>query len=98
MRYKSKLGKEINLTEEGKRHILTFHPEIEEHLDKFADVLFAPDEIRRSVSDKNVLLFHKSFASIGEGKYLRIAVKTNDRWFILTAYLTSRLVGEIYEL
>ena len=95
--FESKLGKEIELTEERKQHILTFHPEITQHLDKFAQVLLNPDGIRRSISDKKVLLFDKSFASIGSENHLRIAVKTNERWFILTAYLTKRLAGEPYE-
>ena len=95
--FKSRLGKEIELTEERKQHILTFHPEIAQHLDKFAEVLLKPEGIRRSISDKKVLLFDKGFASIGSGNYLRIAVKINERWFILTAYLTKRLVGKSYE-
>ena len=97
MNYKYKLGKEIELTDERNQHILTFHPELEKHFDKFSEVLLDPDDIRVSPSDSSVLLFHKSFASIGTGKYLRIAVKINGRWFIVTAYLTKRLVGKVYE-
>ena len=95
--YKSKLNKEIELTEERLKHVLSFHPEIADHLDKFGDVLLNPNEIRVSSSDRSVLLFHKRFDSIGVGKYLRIAVKINERWFILTAYLTNKLVGKTYE-
>ncbi len=98
VKYKSKLGKEIELTDERLEHILAFHPEIAEHLDKFSGVLLNPNEIRISPTDKKVLLFHKRFGNIEAGKYLRIAVETNERWFILTVYLTNRLVGEVYDL
>ena len=96
-RYKSKLDKEIELTNERLKHILDYHPEIEEHVGKFKEVLLNPSEIRISSSDKSVLLFHKAFDSIEAGRYLRVTVKINERWFILTAYLTKRLVGRKYE-
>lgn len=96
-KYQSVLGKEIELTEERKHHILTFHPDLVPHFDKFPEVFLSPDKVRVSVTDPKVLLFYKNFATIGLDKYLCIPVKKNSRWFILTAYLTKRLVGKDYE-
>ena|SRR3990167_11398909 len=96
-KFMSKIGKEVELTDERLKHILIFHPELAEHLDRFAEVLLGPDEVRVSVSDDKVLLFHKKFVSFESGKYLRVAVKINSRCFILTAYLTSKLIGAVYE-
>lgn len=88
----------IDLTEERKNHIAEVHPELKSGLQKLSDVLSAPDEIRISRFDENVLLFYKFFANIKHGKYISIAVKTGDRNFILTAYITDRVrIGEKYE-
>ena len=88
----------IVLTAERKNHILTAHPELKSGLKKLSVVLSTPDEIRRSRFDKNVLLFYKFFANIKNGKYISVAIKTGNRNFILTAYITDRIrIGEKYE-
>lgn len=96
-KYTSILGEEIELTFERKAHILAFHPDLSIYLDNFTEVFLYPDKIKVSVSDDKVLLFYKRFATIGPDKYLCIPVKKSSRWFILTAYLTKRLVGKDYE-
>lgn len=97
MIYKSVLGKDIELTLERKDHILLYHPDLKPYLSYLKDVLLKPDDIRISKSDPGVLLFYKYFANIMDGKYIAVTVKTNRRWFILTAYLTKRkLSGEKY--
>ena len=89
---------DIELTAERQNHILTAHPELKSRLQKLSEVLSAPDEIRRSRFDKNVLLFYKFFVNIKGGKYISVAVKTDDRNFILTAYITDKIrIGEKYE-
>lgn len=96
--FNSQLIGDIELTSERKLHIATAHPELKNHFTKFTQVLKNPDEIRRSRLDKNVLLFYKYFDSIKSGKYISVAVKTNNRNFILTAYITDRIrIGERYE-
>ncbi|MBI2327851.1 hypothetical protein HYU92_06040 [Candidatus Curtissbacteria bacterium] len=82
MKYKTILEKTVELTQERKRHIFERHP----------------DEIRIDKLDKNVLLFYRYFSKIGNGKYLVVAIKMNERNFILTFFSTYRIkTGEKYE-
>lgn len=98
MIYKSVLGKDIELTPERKNHILLYHSDLKPYFSKVVKVLLEPSEIRISKSDAAVLLFYKHFAKILSGKYIVIAVKSNSRSFILTAYLSNRILsGEKYE-
>ena len=95
--YSSILGK-IELTAERKDHIAIAHPEIKLYLKKLSRILSTPDEIRISRLDESVLLFYKFFANIKHGKYISVAVKTGDRNFVLTAYITDRIrIGKKYE-
>ena len=98
MRFKTNLGKIAELTSERKSHIFLFHPDLKPYFDLIKAVLLDPDEVRVSRSDPRVLLFYKYFDIILGGKYIAVTVKTNGRWFILTSYLTNRILsGEIYE-
>lgn len=92
MRFKSKIGKIIELTQERKRHIFEFHPDVKEYFSKIPNILKDPDEIRKSKHDPEVLLFYKYFANIKGGKYLTVVIKINKRNFILTGYLTNKII------
>lgn len=97
MRFKTNLGKSVELTPERKKHIFLFHPDLKPYFGKVKDVLLEPNEVRISKSDPKVLLFYKHFDNILGGKYITVIVKTNGRWFILTSYLTNRILsGEKY--
>lgn len=98
MNYKSDLNQDIKLTTERKEHILLYHPDLKPHFLKLKQALLSPDEIRISKSDPKVLLFYKRFAKIRDEKYIAVVVKFDKRNFILTAYLTNRVLsGEKYE-
>lgn len=98
MKYKSVLGKNIELTKERKTHILTYHPDLKPYFKLVKIVLIEPDKIKISKSDPNVLLFYRYFANIMKGKYIAVTVKLGQRSFILTAYLTNKMLsGEPYE-
>ena len=98
MVYKSILGKGFVLTSERKQHILIYHPDIKPYLSKLKEVFLEPGDIRVSESDESVLLFYKHFAKIKQGKYIVGVVKINSRSFVLTAYLSNRILsGEKYE-
>ena len=93
--FKSINGRIVELTEERKKHIFEFHPELELYFAKVAETLKNPDEIRKSKHDREVLLFYKYFSKIKSGKYLVVVVKINQRNFILTCYLTDKaLTGQ----
>ena len=99
MLFKSKIGKLIELTAERKSHIFEFHPDIKPHFSKIQQVLQDPDEIRKSQHDPEALLFYKHFVEIKKGKYLTVVVKVNERSFVLTCYLTNKILTDkkLYE-
>ena len=89
--FPSSLGKNVELTEERRQHIFQYHPDLIPFFDRSGDVLIAPDGIRRTLDDPTVLLFYRFYPDILNGKYLVVAIKVDDRSFILTAYLARRL-------
>jgi hypothetical protein len=91
VQFLSRLGTNIELTDERRQHILQYHRDLLPYFDRVADVLLAPDGIRRTFDDSHVLLFYRFYPDILNGKYLVVAVKVNDRSFVLTAYLARRL-------
>ncbi len=98
MKYKTILGKIVELTKERIKHISETHPDVIEHLPKIKTALLKPDQIRTDNLDSKVLLFYKYFSKIGDGKYLVVVIKTNKRNFILTFFSTYRMkTGEKYE-
>lgn len=78
----------VELTDERKQHIFQFHPEIKTLRKYLTPTLSQPDFMRRSRFDPKVFIFYRAAP---QKKYLAIAVKTNQRNFILTAYLTSKI-------
>ncbi len=69
------------------RHILAFHPEVKAHRKHFAKTIAESDIVRRSRFDPTVFILYRSISK----KYLAIVIKTNQRNFILTAYLTGKI-------
>lgn len=98
MKFKSSLGKTVELSAERKEHIFLFHPDLKPYFKSIKEVVLEPNDIRISKSDPKVLLFYKFFDNILDGKYIMVGIKTNGRWFILTSYLTNKILsGEKYE-
>lgn len=87
-KFYSPLGN-VELTDERLNHILTFHPEIKTYQKYFTKALAHPDSIRTSKTDPKVYIFYRRIKP--RAKYLAIVTKTNERNFILTAYLTHRI-------
>ena len=86
--YDSSVGK-IELTDERWHHIVQFHADLRPYVRQFATALIDPSRISRSTSDRKVVIFYRWLPKAG--KYLAIVVKTNQRNFILTAYLTNKI-------
>jgi len=97
-KYKTAIGKIVELTEERKNYFLTKHPELKPHFPKIKTVLSKPAEIRLSKRDGRVLLFYKFFDKILGGKYIVVVVKINSRNFIITVHITDKIkAGRKYE-
>ena len=78
---------EVELTDERKRHIFHFHPEVKKYRGYLVKVLAKPETIRASKYDPAVrIIYHK----INVRKYLAVVIKINQRNFVLTAYLTTK--------
>lgn len=65
----------IELLEERWKHIVSEHPEMYEHQEKLPLVLAAPDYVKRSKRDENVLLYYRYFSELFGGKFLLVVVK-----------------------
>lgn len=96
-KFKSCIGKTVELTNERRKHVFERHPDVELHFDKIEKTLLEPNEIRIDKHDLGVLLFYKRFSKMN--RYLVVVVKINKRNFILTFYSTKRIrTGDKYEL
>lgn len=91
------LDSSVDLTEEREKHIAERHPELlPEYRDCIIQTLNDPDQVRRSKRFSNALSFSKWFENVRDGKFVVIVVITNDRNWIITAYICRKLSeGEI---
>ena len=78
----------VKLTDEREKHIFLFHPEIRSQRKYFPLTLAEPEIIRRSRFDPKAFILYRA---LPQKKYVAIVVKTNQRNFILTAYLTNKI-------
>ena len=92
---------EVELTAEQERHIAERHPDLlPEHRERVAETVTDPDQIRRIGRFGNARLFSRWYTNVKRGKHVVVVVisepdATNRHW-IITAYLTSKLVeGDI---
>ncbi len=79
---------EVELTNERVEHVLKFHPEVRRYLKRIKQVLAKPSIISQSKFDPRVQI---CYSPISQRKHLVVVVKTNQRNFILTIYLTSKI-------
>jgi len=79
----------IELTDERWKHIIKEHPEIEPYRERIKEVLSAPDYVKKSKRDAEVLLYYKFYDDIFDGKYLLVTAMKSLRSFILTCYITD---------
>ncbi len=79
----------IELTDERWLHIVREHPEMEPYREKIQEILSAPDYVKKSKRDSEVLLYYKFYSDIFNGKYVLVAIRKGLRSFILTCYITD---------
>lgn len=95
------LKAEVELTEERESHIAERHPDLlPEHREQMAETIATPDQVRRSTRFGNARLFSRWYTDLKRGKHLVVVVvsepDTTKRHWIITAYLTRKLVeGEV---
>jgi hypothetical protein len=87
-KFRSPFGN-VELTEERRRHILNFHPEVASALGQMVSALSNPDVQKRSKHNPEVIICYRYLPS--RKKYLAVVVKRGTRNFILTAYLTQKI-------
>ena len=93
---------DVELTPERAEHIARNHPDLlPEHMPKLADVLAAPDIVRRSSRFGNARLFARWFDTVRGGKYVVVVVVSDagvgDRHWIITAYIARKLTEGVIE-
>lgn len=69
------------------------HPAIRERLPDVVDALMDPDEVRRSVRDAEVVLFHRR---VGAGWICAVVKQTITGGYLITAYPADKVkAGEL---
>ena len=89
------------LSEERERHIVSRHPEIMTQLgNRIAEMLAAPDLVRRSRRLARARLFSRWYTDLQGGKHIVVVVVSEpagDRHWVITAYVTGRRAGGVIE-
>lgn len=95
MEFNDCFNRRIELSDERWNHIIDTHPEIKELIKELEGALIEPELIKRSVYNKNVILFYRHYKHIYEGKYICVVVRLDER-SIVTAYITDRIkIGDV---
>lgn len=84
-------GHEIILAVDVRATILQKHPEATLFIDRLADILRDPDEIRQSERDERSVLYYCYMDDVLNGKWVVAVVKRIDRNFIATLYATDQI-------
>jgi len=91
---------EVELSEERELHIAEHHPDLlPQHRDRIQATLADPDQVRKSKRFGNARLFARWYDDVLKGKHVVIVVVTDtgteNRHWIVTAYLTTKIPKEI---
>ncbi len=87
--FRSLWGK-IELTEERKRHITTFHPDVKPFVRYFEATLLTPKSVIRSKHDTDVFICYRELPHRKLFLAVVVRLKSNNN-FILTAYVTNKV-------
>ena len=83
------LGFTVRTSEDYWQRLLIKHPDLEELEELIQLALAAPDEVRRSSRDADVLLFYR--ARREERWVVAVARRLNGEGFLITAYQTDAI-------
>ena len=82
------LGFVVRTSPQYWQKIIAKHPDLTERLGLVQQALAAPDEIRRSSRDRNILLFYRT----EDGRWVvAVARRLNGDGFLVTAYRTDAI-------
>ena len=82
------LGFKVRTSADYWQKIILKHPDLLERLELVKQALAAPDEIRRSSRDENVLLFYLA----GNHRWVvAVARRADNAGFLITAYQTDAI-------
>lgn len=85
-------NRKIKLSKDRRKHILE-RLEMRNQEEKIKETLINPELIKRSVSNKNVVIYYKNYPKTPvTNKYLAVVAEINEiESFIITAYFTDRI-------
>lgn len=86
-KYPSRFGS-VLLTDERKRHILQFHPDVANVFREFPATLSTPDHVTHSLHDEMAVICYRYLPK--RRRFLAIVIRIGTRPFILTAYLAKK--------
>ncbi|MBI4646930.1 MAG: hypothetical protein HY738_10150 [Bacteroidia bacterium] len=83
---------EVILTKATWENIIIKHPEVIKYLHKIERTINLPDFIKTSVYDIRTKLYYRYQPEILNGKYFVVVVKSADKNFISTTYITNEII------
>ena len=84
-------GHRLRLTAKQRRHILAAHPELKPYLTRFAEVVKAPEWVKRSRRDPRVYLYYRFYPDLFDGKYILVVARIGHEGQLLTCYVTDTI-------
>ncbi|MBU0765817.1 MAG: hypothetical protein KJ607_13395 [Bacteroidetes bacterium] len=84
-------NEEVLLSESVWNEILIKHPEVNEYLHIIEMTVHSPDIIKSSIHDIRTKLYYTYYPEIYGGKYLCVVIKSVDKNYISTVYITNAI-------
>jgi hypothetical protein len=89
--YRDVFDNQVWLTDDVRAMVLHKHPEAVGFIDRIAQVLAEPDEVRRSIRDSRSILYYRFEDGVLGGKWVVVVVKRVERHYISTLYATDQI-------
>ncbi|MBS4027162.1 MAG: hypothetical protein KGZ58_00875 [Ignavibacteriales bacterium] len=90
LRINNPFGEEVILTEIVWQEILQKHPEVKNLISEIERTVSEPDFIKESIYDSRSTLYYTFHSHVFGGKYIVVVVKSVERNYISTIYITNK--------